>query len=173
MIPWLFDLGVDEVVVMEKEEAGFMPGMLWRYLPVGEKKYDWVVCTGVDCLGDLGRELRVPQHHSSASLHPARFWMPFAGPFAIRPEYLSEIAGPDLDAAAALSGYAELWQSPDLDSYEGQILDRCRRGDRARYCDAAFLSLCFWNPALSEGLHRACSCSMYRNFRKSVSRRSV
>lgn len=141
LIPWLFDLGFDEVMVMARAETQFMPGMLWRYLPIAEDQYEWVLCTGIDSLWELGREMVKPNSSSSASLHPARFWMPFAGPFAIRPAIL----GGSLDMAAALSGFARQWNDPDLTSYAGQILRRCRSGNRARYCDAGFLSLAFWN----------------------------
>lgn len=141
LIPWFFDLGFDEVMVMARDKTNFMPGMLWRYLPMAEQNYDWVVCTGVDSLWKLGRELEIPHHSSSASLHPARFWMPFAGPIAIRPAML----GGSLDMPAALSGFAKQWNNPDLRTFAGQVLKRCRQGNRARYCDAGFLSLAFWN----------------------------
>ena len=150
LVPWLLDLGFDEVMVMVRDKTQFMPGMLWRYLPIAEREYDWVVCTGIDSLWELGREMEKPHHSSSASLHPARFWMPFAGPFAIRPEVL----GNDLDMAAVLSGFARRWNQPDTNTYAGQVLRRCRWGNRARYCDAGFLSLAFWNESYLAALPR-------------------
>jgi hypothetical protein len=49
--------------------------------------------------------------------------------------------------AAALSGFANRWNHPDPNTYAGQVLKRCRWGNRARYCDAGFLSLSFWNQS--------------------------
>lgn len=139
LVPWLFDLGFDEVCVMANKEAGFMPGMLWRYLPIHDGDFEWVVCTGVDCLGGLDKEMAKPHRVAAAPLHIGRYWMAFAGPFAMRP--LTDAP----DVARALSGFRQAWLQPDLATYEGQILNRCRHGETARYCDAAFLSIAYWN----------------------------
>lgn len=139
LVPWLFDLGFDEVYVMANNEAGFMPGMLWRYLPIHDDNFEWVVCTGVDCLGGLGKEMGKPHGVAAAPLHIGRYWMAFAGPFAMRP--LTDTP----DVAKALSGFRQAWLHPDLATYEGQILNRCRYGEAARCCDAAFLSIAYWN----------------------------
>lgn len=143
LVPWLRDLGFDEVVIMSVKQVGYFPGMLWRYLPIADRKLPWVICTGVDEAGlsKLAPKLCEPRDcPGSVSIAASRWWLPFAGPAAFNPGYFR-----GLDISAAMTGFQADWESPDPNTFKGQILMRTQGDLRSRFCDAAFLSLGIWN----------------------------
>lgn len=153
--PWLLnEIGFNEVVVMSVKSADMMPGMLWRYLPISDKKLAWVVCSGIDENGVQKLMPKFVQPHAgiSASIATERWWLPFAGPAAFNPRVLGGI-----DIPRAMSGFLDFCKLHEnkTATLAGRLNARIKGGTRSRFCDAAFLSLAFWNePFLTNEANR-------------------
>lgn len=142
--------GIDEVAIMATDSPSWSPGMLWRYLPLAESAWRWVASTGIDAYDNHGgflHSLLKPRAAGFASLWINRHFMPFAGPIAMRPNWIHrnyKIATMD----APLSGFQIKWD-------QDPILRRAVRnpdGTEQLTIDAGFLTMAFWNRIfLNEG----------------------
>lgn len=144
---WLLEeIGFHEVVVMSVNKASVLPGMLWRYLPIADRRLPWVVCTGVDENGIIDLAPKLAQQHDglfSASIATERWWLPFAGPASFNPKAASKIVS---DIPSAMTGFLDFckFRAP-YNSMAHRTAGKIGRHMRTRFCDAAFLSMAFWN----------------------------
>ena len=149
------ECGFDEVYVMAERSDGFKSGMMWRYLPILDNRWKWVVCTGIDRYDSKGiyeNEISIPDKCATASVWMNRHWMPFAGPFACNPLWMQKIYGVNSDCSQYLSGFLNVWESlGKQDARVRNVLKGTKnRGDALPWIDAGFLWMAFWNRKFME-----------------------
>jgi hypothetical protein len=149
--PLLEEIGFDEVCVMARPADGYKTGMLWRYLPLAEREWEHVFCTGIDRYGVGFRNTMLePCTSVIASVWMNRHFMPFAGPISANPSWLAGTFG-GVSMAAAMSGFLTAWEAPrERESYIIRVFNHTGSHRRSALpaIDACFLWYALWNPTM-------------------------
>ena len=139
--PWLqnFSEGLsayfDEIVMINGRTDGYTHGMLTRYLPIFEERFDWVICSGIDAwVEPFTKFMRLPIDSAKIATAPRVHSIP-AGPVAVSPRWMRSIFGATCNAGAMMDQFLE-------------AIPQHSNTAAMKFIDAKFLHRLLWTEAV-------------------------